>query len=190
MQVINGSHNLSNHTLCDHAPPEHIHCTMNWLGMRLCRLSMVQHIPLPFSPAHTWRLQQYLYWSGSRRFGVSESSVREPRPCTHSDPEQTTWADEQDRVRVVVKLAVLTPYQSEWWSWSVEGNVGSCGWFCQDGPPLSHTATQQYQHQPRQPGGGRGRGRGGAGGGRGRQRREKSAEERRQEREKRGKMRR
>ena len=59
---------------------------------------------------------------------------------------------------------MLTPYQSERWSWSVEGNVGSCGWFCQDGPPLSHTATQQYQHQPRQPGGGRGRGGGGGGG--------------------------
>ena len=49
-------------------------------------------------------------------------------------------------------------YQSECWSWPVEGSVGSCDWFCLDEPPLSHTVTQQYQHQPRQPGKGRGRG--------------------------------
>ena len=52
-------------------------------------------------------------------------------------------------------------YQSECWSWPVEGSVGSCDWFCLDEPPLSHTVTQQYQHQPRQPGEGRGRGGGG-----------------------------
>ena len=34
--------------------------------------------------------------------------------------------------------------------------MGSCDWFCLDEPPLSHTVTQQYQHQPRQPGEGRG----------------------------------
>ena len=54
-------------------------------------------------------------------------------------------------------------YQSECWSWPVEGSVGSCDWFCLDEPPLSHTVTQQYQHQPRQPGEGRGRGGGGGG---------------------------
>ena len=34
--------------------------------------------------------------------------------------------------------------------------MGSCDWFCLDAPPLSHTVTQQYRHQPRQPGEGRG----------------------------------
>ena len=29
--------------------------------------------------------------------------------------------------------------------------MGSCDWFCLDEPPLSHTVTQQYWHQPRQP---------------------------------------
>ena len=39
--------------------------------------------------------------------------------------------------------------------------MGSCDWFCLDEPPLSHIVTQQYRHQPRQPGEGR---RGGGGG--------------------------
>ena len=71
-------------------------------------------------------------------------------------------------------------YQSECWSWPVEGSVGSCDWFCLDEPPLSHTVTQQYQHQPRQPGEGRGRGGGGkerkGGRGRGRGGREEGRE--------------
>ena len=44
--------------------------------------------------------------------------------------------------------------------------MGSCDWFCLDEPPLSHTVTQQYQHQSRQPGKGRGGEEGGREGGR------------------------
>ena len=47
---------------------------------------------------------------------------------------------------------MLRSYQFECWSWPVEGSVGSCNWFCLDEPPLSHTVTQQYRHQSRQPG--------------------------------------
>ena len=72
----------------------------------------------------------------------------------------------------VTKLIVLRSYQFEYWSWRVEGSVGSCDWFCLDAPPLSHTVTQQYRHQLGQPGEGRrggrrrkrGRGEGGGGG--------------------------
>ena len=55
----------------------------------------------------------------------------------------------------VTKLIVLRSYQFECWSWLVEGSEGSCDWFCLDAPPLSHTVTQQYRHQPGQPGEGR-----------------------------------
>ena len=89
--------------------------------------------------------------------------MREPRPCTHSDPGTNTRVDEQghqaqEEMNKVAKLTLLRSYQSERLSWLVEGSVGSCDWFCLDAPPLSHTVTQQYRHQPRQPGEGRRRG--------------------------------
>ena len=69
------------HALCDQAPPQQTLCDQRAMeepgneegaSHSITTLSFL----LP-------KLQQYLYWSGSNKFGVSDSSVREPRPCTH-----------------------------------------------------------------------------------------------------------
>ena len=75
------------YALCDQAPPQQTLCDQRAMeepgneegaSHSITTLSFL----LP-------KLQQYLYWSGSNKFGVSDSSVREPRPCTHATLEQT-----------------------------------------------------------------------------------------------------
>ena len=68
------------HALCDQAPPQQTVCDQRAMeetgneeeaSHSITTLSFL----LP-------KLQQYLYWSGSNRFGVSGSSVRELRHVT------------------------------------------------------------------------------------------------------------